>query len=92
MKENQYYMGSMLLSWFSGRESCSWCAGVGGACVGRGEGAGKLKAAAVRFCPRTSAPRRAGYKRVVSHKYSFRLFFFGIKTPAGLWLSSPALQ
>ena len=42
--------------------------------------------------PRTSAPRRAGYKRVVSHKYSFRLFFFGIKTPAGLWLSSPALS
>ena len=59
---------------------------------GSGVGCAGELSAAVRFCPRTSAPRRAGYKRGVSHKYSFRLFFFGIKTPAGLWLSSPALS
>lgn len=61
--------------------------GVGVGVRGRGE-----LSTAVRVCPRTNAPRGAGYKRVVSHKYSFRLFFFGIKTPARLWLSSPALS
>ena len=89
--KNQYWMGSMLLTWFFLRESCSWCTGVG--CQGGGCGGGcRWAECSSRFRPRTSAPRRAGYKRVVSHKYSFRLFFFGIKTPAGLWLSSPALS
>lgn len=39
-----------------------------------------------RFWPRTFTSRRASYK------CSFRLFFFGIKAPAWLWLSSLPLH